>query len=48
MSKPFSINNLPYTLPSNRQEQLRKLTQTVGVPISFVKNGGYNEKKTFT
>jgi len=43
MSKPLSINNLPYILPSNRKEQLRVLSQIVGIPISFVENGGEKE-----
>jgi len=34
MSKPLSINNLPYILPSNRKEQLRVLSQIVGIPLA--------------
>jgi len=43
MSKPLSINNLPYILPNNRKEQLKVLSKIVGIPISFVENGGEKE-----
>lgn len=43
MSKSFSIDNLPYNLPNNRKEQLRALSQVVGIPLSFVENGGEKE-----
>ncbi|MCK8117362.1 hypothetical protein MTF68_07290 [Pseudoalteromonas sp. 2CM37A] len=39
----FSINNLPYNLPSNLNEQLRILANIVDIPYSFVKDGGEDE-----
>lgn len=39
----FSINNLPYTLPSNLNEQLRVLANIVDIPYSLVKDGGEDE-----